>query len=257
MCECFKPAYSDFDFGYGLGVLGHLMDEGDHIGFHLFQDGDINDERSYLGHMKVLNEGIKAEIDRASRVPLEGMPQFVVSIPSGDFQRGYLAGLNEMKKGLLELSLLMINYPKKTLEPQIIVDWAYNWQEKHKQFHFHKVPAFAATDLGMGDELRILSSSIAWMSYDGIPSDRDNWLEFGVTPGLSAAQSLVAELWSLMAHSDQGLGFVRGNQSTGPEDPNEEVVTFEMTNLCDEHWSEISSFNTKLIEEAGLTPIID
>jgi hypothetical protein len=77
-----------------------------------------------------------------------------------DFRKGYVAGLNEMYLGLIDLARLMINSPEETLDVKIIHDWAEDWQEKHEKFHFHKVPVFASTDLGMGDDLRILSKSM-------------------------------------------------------------------------------------------------
>lgn len=72
-----------------------------------------------------------------------------------------------------------------------------------------------------------------------------------MTPGISPAQSLVMELWSQMANSDQGLSFEWGNNFTGPVDLDEEALRFVLGNLCDEHWREISDLNNKLLDEAG------
>jgi hypothetical protein len=156
-----------------------------------------------------------------------------------------------MYQGIIDLTRLMINHPEETLDVKIIHDWAEDWQEIHQKFHFHKVPVFASTDLGMGDDLRILSKSMAWMCYDGSPSYRDRWIEFGVTPGFSPAQSLVMELWSLWADSDQGLSFERGDNFTGPEERDDEALRFVLANVCDEHWREIADLNNKLLDEAG------
>lgn len=135
MCDCFKPSYTDYDFGYGVGVMGHLMHEYDHVGFHIFSDADISDGQSCLRLMGPLRERLKAEIRRASEQPLEEMSPFEESSKTTeDFRKGYVAGLNEMYQGLIDLARLMINHPEETLDVKLIHDWAEDWQKNTKSF---------------------------------------------------------------------------------------------------------------------------
>ena len=253
MCECLKPAYTEHDFGFGLGVLGHQMSDVENLGFRLFSGVNPSQNEDYVLRVDALIDNLNLELRRAKEVPLEEIPDFKVTwSPTEDFQSGYVSGLSEMLDGLLKLQQMISAEKGKGTDyfAAAIYPWAEAWQENYRKFNFHEIPPFASTDLRGGDELRILTTSRALLSCDGGPSDFNYWVDLSI-PGLTTEESLVSELWSANANEEQGISFECGVETIGPQELDQEVVCFFIPSLCQEHWKEIVALNTKFLNEAG------
>lgn len=263
MCECFKPAYSDYDFGYGLGVLGDQMSEEEDFAVKLFSGSELHsfglgfENEDYLKLLDLKIHNLKAELLRAGEEPFQEIPAFRITWnPAKDFQEGYVAGLNQMLGSLTGLGRLLTSEENSASDyfEDIIFPWAEKWQETNTDFCFQRAPRFAEIGLlGSGDELRILSSTKAWMITDGQPSVWNEWLEVQ-SPGLSTAETIVSELWSKFPPGDgQGLYFSTENHFSGPKDSELESQFINIEGLCDKHQLEVVASNYRFLNEAGIS----
>lgn len=251
MCECFEPTYNDYEFGYGLGVLGHLMNEDEHIGYTLFRDVPI-ERFALLGRVSALTDGLGTEINRASQKPFEEIADFQITwTDADDFRVGYLKGLNDIRASLLELYKKISNPNRASTDYAYdeIEAWAKKWQTSQQAFDFSRAPVFAIS--GTFDEVKILSRVRAIFLFDGAPSDREAWLEIDMLES-NPVKVLVAELWSKLASKDFGIGFSRGSQSVRPSSLEQELYSFGVDNLCDKHWEELVELNSEFLQRAGL-----
>lgn len=256
MCQCFKPAYSDYDFANGLGVLGHLMHDIEHIGFELFS-GVATDADSSLAHLNVLTAQLSMEQERARQEPFDEIPQFKITwSPADDFQQGYLGGLSEMLHELGELRKMITSArnsnPNVNAFNEVIYSWAEKWQQDNESLNFMRAPMIAYDEMGQHG-VRILSSTRASVVTDGDPTSGIAWLEIEELE-VHPVESLVSELWSKLAHEGFGLSFSRGEDFTGPGSLDHELYSFEFGSLCESHWQDVVLFNNEKLKAAGLLP---
>jgi hypothetical protein len=257
MCECFKPAFSEYNFAKGIGVLGHRMWEIEHLGYRLLS-GVPKDAASCSEQIDRIIDRLDAELTRASQDPFEEIPEFQITwSPASEFRSGYLAGLKELQVGLEGLaaeirSALSLN-PEINVFHEVIATWAEDWQESKSEFNFMNATPLASDVMGQS-QIRILSPTRASVVTEEDPTQDLTWLEVEMLE-VHPVEDLVSELWKRLAYGDFAIGFTRGNHYISPEAIETELHNFEFASLCDEHWQKVVALNSELIVASGQTPI--
>lgn len=250
MCDCFKPAFSDYDFGFGLGVGGDNFTPDKAFAYSLFAGVDFGNNNQVIGHLTALVDSLTREIDRASAGELTEIPQFgIYWSPIVDFQNGYVAGLSSFRDALMKLlykSKMSLGIPD--IFEELVLPWSDIWQSDNSKYDFLKVEPFAED----GDQwqIRVISITRSTLVTDLNP-DTLLWLEcesFSAYP----VEELISEVWKSLGTSDKGIGFCSSHGSTGPVNLEQTRWSFEIGSICDKHWNQLVKLNSQLLAEAGI-----
>lgn len=257
MCECFKPAFTDYVFAKGIGILGHRMWDVEHLGYR-FLSGLPKDAESCSEQIGRLVVRLDAELNRASQKPLDEIPEFKITWSSvTEFQAGYIAGLKELRVGLgklmTQIERARSSSPEVDVFHEVIATWAVEWQDSHSDLNFMNLQPFATDDLGQS-QLRILSGTRASFVSEEDPTQGLIWLEVEMLDAYPV-EALISELWEKLTYGDFAIGFSRGDDFISTESVESQLHNFEFDSLCDEHWQRVVTFNTDFILAAGQRPL--